>query len=173
METQKRAGFRLSDIPETLRREGLKATLAQFIKFGLVGVSNTLISLAVYYVCVNVFHLHHQLANLLGFLVGVVNSYYWNSRYVFQSGTRRTFSEHVKTFLRTVAGYGVTSYLLGAALLWLWVDKLGISENIAPIINLCFTVPLNFLINKFWAFRKPKSDDPPVTPDGGGGEANS
>lgn len=148
---------------ETIRKEGLKSTVLQFIKFGIVGVSNTLISLAVYYVCVNVFHLHHQVANFLGFVVGVVNSYFWNSRYVFKLGRRRTLSEHLVTFGKTVAGYGLTSYLLGAALLWLWVDVLHISENIAPLINLCFTVPLNFLVNKFWAFRKadaPASDTP-------------
>ena len=158
MEMQKKPGFQLSNIKETIRSEGLKSTIMQFIKFGIVGVSNTLISLGVYYVCVNVFHLHHQLANFLGFVVGVVNSSFWNSRYVFKMGRRRTFFEHLKTFARTVAGYGLTSYLLGAVLLWLWVDKLHISENIAPLINLCITVPLNFLVNKFWAFRKSPSE---------------
>lgn len=139
---------------ERMRGKGLRELAVQFIKFGIVGVSNTLISLAVYYVCFNLLHMHHQLANFLGFLIGVINSYFWNSRYVFKMGKHRTLLEHLSTFARTFAGYGLTSYLLGAALLWLWVDVLGISANLAPIINLVFTVPLNFIINKFWAFRK-------------------
>ncbi len=36
----------------------------------------------------------------------------------------------------------------------LWVDMLHISEFLAPVINLLFNVPVNFLINKFWAFKK-------------------
>ena len=150
-----------------LKGKDCKELVIQFIKFGIVGVSNTLISLAVYYVCFNLLHMHHQLANFLGFLIGVINSYFWNSRYVFKMGEHRSFLEHLKTFARTFAGYGLTSYLLGAALLWLWVDQLGISANLAPIINLFFTVPLNFLINKFWAFRKKPEQAAPSEPDAG------
>lgn len=158
METQSGGhhGFRLSQFKE----EGLKTVLVQFIKFGLVGVSNTLISLGVYYLCVYVFHWHYQLANLLGFIISVTNAYYWNSRYVFKMGKKRALADHAKTYLRTVAAYGGT-YLLSTALLWLWVDKLGISEGLAPLINLCITIPLNFLINKFWTFQKrPQSARP-------------
>ena len=28
-----------------------------------------------------------------------------------------------------------------------------VSEFVAPIINLLISVPINFVINKFWAFR--------------------
>lgn len=35
-----------------------------------------------------------------------------------------------------------------------WVQICYVSEWIAPIINLLVSVPLNFLINKFWAFKK-------------------
>ena len=38
-------------------------------------------------------------------------------------------------------------------LLWFWIDACGVSEYVAPIINLLVTVPLNFLLNKFWAFK--------------------
>ena len=40
----------------------------------------------------------------------------------------------------------------------LWVQVFHISEFIAPIINLLVSVPLNFIINKFWAFREKVSD---------------
>ena len=145
-----------------LKEKGFQDLLVQFVKFGIVGVSNTLISLAVYYLCFNVLHMHYQLANLLGFLISVTNAYYWNSRYVFKMGERRAFREHLKTYLRTVTAYGGT-YLLSVPLLWLWVDVLGIPENAAPLLNLCVTIPLNFLINKFWTFRK----KPAEAADGG------
>ena len=53
----------------------------QFIKFGIVGVSNTLISLAVYQLALNALGLHYLAANALGLVISVVNAYYWNNRY--------------------------------------------------------------------------------------------
>ena len=32
--------------------------------------------------------------------------------------------------------------------------RIRINQNLAPVINIFFTVPLNFLLNKFWAYRK-------------------
>ena len=55
----------------------------QFIKFGIVGVSNTLISLAVYQLALNALGLHYLAANALGLVISVVNAYYWNNRCVF------------------------------------------------------------------------------------------
>lgn len=125
----------------------------QFIKFSMVGVLNTLIDLAVYYLCLNVFKMHYQLATFLGFIISVTNAFALNGFFVFSNGETKTAFEWVKTYFRTVAGYSGT-YLLSAFLMWLWVDVLLISDTIAPILRLFVTVPLNYLINKFWTFKK-------------------
>ena len=128
------------------------AWVIQFIKFGIVGVSNTVISLGIYYLCVLCFNMHYQLANLLGFFLGSINSYYWNSRYVFKVRAQ-DLKTHLVLFSKTVAGYS-GAYFLGVILLWLWIDMLHISDRIAPLINICITVPLNFIAQKFWTYRK-------------------
>ena len=51
----------------------------QFIKFGMVGVSNTVVSLATYYLF-TFFGVHYLIANALGFvtgtlIIGTANSY--------------------------------------------------------------------------------------------------
>lgn len=119
----------------------------QFFKFGLVGISNTLISLICYYVLV-FFHVHYIIANTVGFIVGVLNSYYWNNRYVF---TDRKGGQLGAIFKMYIA-YGLT-FLLGTLLLYIMVDILRLSELIAPIINLTITVPINFALNKYWAMK--------------------
>jgi len=43
-------------------------------------------------------------------------------------------------------------------LLIFWVKVLHISEFIAPILNLLISVPLNFVINKYWAFKSSKKE---------------
>ena len=129
--------------------------LWQFIKFGFVGLSNTIISLGVYEVCVHFLHLHYLAANAIGLVISVVNAYYWNNRCVFGDGTKKTFAEHFRTYLKSLTAYGGT-FVLDSLLLMLWVEVIGVPEAIAPILNLMITIPLNFLVNKYWTFGKKK-----------------
>ena len=128
-------------------RASLVLFVKQFVKFGIVGVSNTLISLGVYYVLVYL-SVYYILAHVASFVVSVCNAYFWNSRYVF---SKKGGSE-VKPFIRTFVVYGGT-FLLSTGLLYVMVEMLFVSEWLAPLLNLCVTVPLNFLLNKYWAFR--------------------
>lgn len=125
------------------------ALVWQFIKFGIVGFSNTLISLAVYYILVFL-GWNYLLANTMGFLISVCNAFFWNYRYVFKDKTETSIP---KSFSKVFITYGI-SYLVSTFLIWLMVDILHISEWLAPLIRLVVTVPLNFVLNKLWAFRK-------------------
>ena len=78
----------------------------QFIKFGIVGVSNTLISLAVYQLALNALGLHYLAANALGLVISVVNAYYWNNRCVFGGGQKRPFLKHVALYFKSLTAYG-------------------------------------------------------------------
>lgn len=121
--------------------------IKQFIKFGIVGLSNTLISLAIYYVLIY-FKINYIIANTIAFIISVLNSYYWNSKFVFKKSDEGNLKPLIKTFM----SYG-TTFILSTILLFVMVDYLNISEIIAPILNLIITIPLNFLLNKFWAFK--------------------
>ncbi len=133
-------------------------TIVQFIKFGIVGVSNTVVGY-----CINIATLKmlekYQLswdyvaANLIAFFLSVLWSFFWNNRYVFtvQEGEeRKIFSTLIKTYI----SYGFTGIVMTNILSFVWIDILHISKYIAPIINLLFSVPINFIINKKWAFRE-------------------
>ncbi|MCI8514227.1 MAG: GtrA family protein [Lachnospiraceae bacterium] len=130
--------------------KNFKNTFFQFIEFGIVGVLNTAISLITYYICIH-FGMHYLLANTMGFIFGTANAYLWNSKIVFKKKEEENRSV-IKTGTKVFLVYGF-SYLLSTLLLALWVDVFGIPEKAAPIINVFITTPLNFLMNKFWAFR--------------------
>ena len=129
----------------------------QFVKFGIIGLSNTVIS---YILNVAVLLILSPFSvswdffagNMVGFLLSVLWSFYWNNRFVFtmQEGQRRSVW---KALLKTYLAYGFTGIILNDILSWLWITKFGISKFIAPVINLIVSVPLNFIINKLWAFR--------------------
>ena len=121
--------------------------IKQFIKFGLVGVSNTLISLGTYYL-LYFLGVNYLIANTAGFIISVLNSYYWNNKYVF----KKTQNGNLKPLIKTFMSYGVT-FLLSTALLFVMVQCAKISEVVAPVITLVITIPINFIMNKFWAFK--------------------
>ena len=126
--------------------------LQQFVKFGIVGLSNTLISYVIYVVMIFI-GAHYLLASILGFVVSVLNSFYWNNKYVFKlenEEKRNWFGTLIKTFI----SYAGTGLVLNNILLVLWVEILHFPELIAPLVNLLITIPLNFLLNKYWAYKK-------------------
>ena len=134
--------------------------MIQFVKFGIVGVSNTVISYVLYTVCllglrkVGILSgIDYIVAQVVQFILSVLWSFYWNNKYVFElkHGEKRSLWQ---SLLKTYVSYSFTGLFLSSILLVLWVQVCGISEFVAPIINLLVSVPLNFLINKFWAFKK-------------------
>lgn len=127
-------------------------TIFQFIKFGMVGVLNTLISTGIYYIFIYFNDNLYLLGHVVGFLVSVLNAYYFNQKFVFKTKIN-TLREHMKSLLKTYASYGST-FLLSVFLMWFLVSVSNVSKIIAPFLNLIVTTPINFLFNKFWSFRK-------------------
>jgi putative flippase GtrA len=128
-----------------------RATLWQFIKFGIVGFSNTLISYVIYSILVY-FGVDYLIGNIVGFIVSVLNSFYWNNKYVFKNNAENKISV-LKVLIKVFVSYGFTGLILNSILLVIWVDIIGISEYLAPVLNLIITIPINFLLNKLWAFK--------------------
>lgn len=145
--------------------EQMKNIMIQFMKFGLVGVSNTIISYVTYVFFLFLFESKqwflksdYLIAQMAGFVISVLWSFYWNNKYVFKTeeGECRFW---IRTLVKTYISYAFTGLFLNSVLSFIWVEMLGISKMIAPIINLVVSVPLNFLINKFWAFKNTKKKD--------------
>lgn len=132
-------------------KEELDALLRQFIKFGLVGVSNTVVSMVVYYIVLFIDPKLYMLGSILGTIVSIANAFYWNDKFVF-SGNRQDWRSKLKRLGKTYISYGGTS-ILSNVLLWVEVAFFGVSRAVAPIVNLLVTIPLNFIINKLWTFH--------------------
>lgn len=130
----------------------------QFVKFGMVGVTNTIISYAVYFVVLLSLKdievsWDYIVGNIISFVLSVLWSFYWNNRFVFKAkdGTSRNIWI---TLMKTYVAYGFTGIILSNVLSFLWIDKLCVSKYIAPILNLVISVPFNFIVNKKWTFKE-------------------
>lgn len=123
----------------------------QFFKFGLVGLSNTAVSMAVYYLFLWLNPDWYMVGSVLGTILSIANAFVWNDLFVF-TGNARDWKSIWKRLGKTYVSYGGTS-ILSNVLLWLEVAFLGVGKAIAPVVNLLVTIPLNFVINKLWTFR--------------------
>lgn len=161
-----------------------KKRLFQFTKFAFVGVLNAIISWSVYAVCIRI-GIHYIPATAIGFSISMINATFWNRRVVFKDDRQPWWRSFVKTYI----AYSVTALFLNSLLLHLWIDVLQVgryfvpaykwllkrgirvesgrrlAEYIAPFFNYCITVPLNYVLNKFWAFGLPKEKDRPSKPE--------
>lgn len=127
--------------------------LRQFVKFGLVGVSNTFVSLAVYYIFYFIHEDLYFLGHAVGFIVSVLNAFYWNSKFVFKDNKERN---NGPVLLKTYICYGAT-FLLSEFMVIAEVELFNISKIIAPVITLLVTIPLNYVLNKFFAYGEKKA----------------
>ncbi|WP_294572693.1 GtrA family protein, partial [uncultured Subdoligranulum sp.] len=132
--------------------EKIEGLLKQFIKFGLVGVSNTVVSMVVYYIVLFIDPALYLVGSILGTILSIANAFYWNDKFVF-TGNANDWRSKLKRLGKTYISYGGTS-ILSNVLLWIEVAFFGVSRAIAPIVNLLVTIPLNFVINKLWTFHK-------------------
>lgn len=125
--------------------------ITQFIKFGVVGLSNTAVAYLVYAACICA-GLNYIVANFLGFLISVYNAFYWSNKYVFPASQKEKRNEW-GALLKTYAAYSITGVFLNSALLYLLIECWQVNNYLAQAVCLLFTVPLNFVLNKFWSFK--------------------
>lgn len=125
----------------------------QFVRFLLVGLTGTVVQLAVYYFLVFRFgHEHYLWWNTIAYCACVIDLYFWNRAVVF-TGNKTNFG----TFLRSCACYGAT-YAMQQGLLLLFVDVLHFSSVISPLLAMLLSTPANFVLNKLFAFGEKKEE---------------
>jgi putative flippase GtrA len=121
--------------------------LVQFVKFGIVGVSNTLLTLVVYTVLLKVFGVWYLAASGIGFVVGAVNGFLLNRRW--------TFREHVGDALTPVRWGIVQTCGLGVdeGLLYLFVHDAHLDKLLAQVCATAVVTVSTFFVNRAWTFR--------------------
>jgi len=135
-----------SSVPRHVRRLNTPL-LVQFIKFGIVGISNTLLTFAVYTLLLKVFGVWYLAASAIGFTVGAINGFLLNRRW--------TFREHVGDALTPVRWAVVqgSGLALNEGLLFLFVHEAGLDKLLAQACATAIVTVLTFFANRAWTFR--------------------
>ena len=140
-------------------REEIWDKFIQFVKFAIVGFSNVIVSYGVYLAFFFLVQIagvlpdaDYLVAQLIGYILSIFWSFYWNRKYVFAEG--QNVVPWYQALMKSFIAYSFTGVFLNSVLSFLWVEIVGLSKVVAPVINLLINVPVNFVMNKFWAFKK-------------------
>jgi len=126
---------------------GRALVLVQFVKFGIVGVSNTLLTLAVYTLLLKVFGVWYLAASAIGFAVGAVNGFLLNRRW--------TFRGHVGDALTPVR-WGIVQtcgLAVNEGLLYVFVHDAQVDKLLAQVCATAVVTVSTFFVNRAWTFR--------------------
>ena len=131
--------------------------MVQVFLFGLVGFSSALVNLGIYNLVLWILQIlrwfpgfDFLVAQFFGFVISVAWAFWFNRRYVFRTPDAPWKESLIKVYIT----YSLTGIGLSSLLSLLWVHVCGFPKEIVTILNdtLCF--PVNFLLNKYWSFRK-------------------
>lgn len=121
----------------------------QFVKFGIVGVTSTLLDWGAYFLLTRYLLIYYLIAKALSFVLGVTNSYVWNRRWTFRSNDPKKFHEFSKFLVVALVGLGLNTLIMFIA-----VSRFHLSDIIGLIVSSVIVVCWNFLVNKLWTFRE-------------------
>ena len=125
-----------------------------FVKFLGVGVINTIIGTSIMFVFYNVFHFNYWISSASNYIVGGIISYFLNKNFTFKYGSGNLYvmiKFAVNVAVCYFIAYGVAKPLLVHILAGY---SPVIQENVAMVAGMGFYVILNYLGQRFFAFRK-------------------
>lgn len=125
-------------------------TIKQAIKYGIVGVANTLITALVIWVMMKLFGCSSVLSNAVGYAAGVINSFFLNKQWTFKAK-----GNWIGSALRFALAFGVC-YLFQLGVLLYLNRTLTIDPYYNQLIAMAFYTVANFLMNKYFTFKENK-----------------
>ena len=131
----------------TLARRLRAPLLIQFLKFGTVGVSNTLLTFAVYTFLLKVVGVWYLAASAIGFIVGATNGFLLNRRWTFRGHVGDAFTP-VRWGIVQGCGLG-----LNLGLLYVLVHDAGLDELLGQAFATAVVTVITFFVNRAWTFR--------------------
>ena len=146
-----------------------RTTAIQLLKYAIVGVSNSLITLIVIFICNEILALKPMLDDTIGYIAGVINSFIWNNEWVFKTHDTKILKEafpFLGGFLLCFGLQFVTLLIirnpmkdlavatLGSDFTLCGMDITSIGEYAAVIIGMAVYTLSNYAFNRCITFRK-------------------
>lgn len=123
------------------------------IKFLAVGVVNTLVGCGTMFLLYNMAHCSYWVSSAANYVVGGIVSFFLNKYFTFQNKTwewSQVWKFAVNVTVCYLLGYGLAKPLV----LHLLVGQaVNVQENVAMLVGMCLYTGLNYLGQRFFAFK--------------------
>ena len=127
-------------------RMALRTTLHQLARFGAVGLANTALGLAAIYACMFFFRVGPEMANMLGYGVGLSLGFWLNKRWTFANPRKIGHTAPRYALVVTL------SYLVNLALVSV-TSRNGMDPYVAQLCGVAPYTILCFLGCRFYVFQ--------------------
>ena len=132
----------------------VKKNVNQFIRFGMVGVCNTVIDFLIFWILHTFFDVNKYYAQIVSYCISVLNSYAMNKKFTFKVDEKANAAALLKFF--TVNLVSLSASLLVFRLLdGIIVTGYGskIDALAIKILATFVVTTINFLGSKLWVFK--------------------
>ena len=126
----------------------------ELIRYLIVGILTTVVSLGTYFLCVRTFlnpeaAIELQIANVISWVAAVTFAYVANRIYVFESKNQNILSEIALFFMARVG-----SLLMDMGIMFVLVTIMGVNDKIAKLAVQVVVTVANYILSKLFVFRK-------------------
>lgn len=125
--------------------------MIRFLKFGLVGIANTFITISVFAFLVMVLKLNYLWANMISYFCGMLNSYICNKNWVFQ-----VKDSDYTNYLKFIT-LNIVMLILNTMALYFLVEGLHFNKLASQVLVTFSLTALNYLFTKNWIFSLKES----------------
>ena len=131
----------------------------EIIRYLIIGVLTTVVSLITYYVCTFTFlnpekALQLQIANIISWIISVAFAYVTNRKFVFKSKSKKIKKEAV-----TFVSSRILTLLLDMAVMFIFVSVLHLNDKIFKIVSQVLVIVGNYILSKLFVFKKEVKDE--------------
>jgi len=122
--------------------------LLRFVRFGLVGVSNTAVDFVIFWLLSVVLSWSVYPSQVISYSTATVNSYVLNHKWTFKSGKKLGGAEFVKFVCVNLMSLGASLLLMR-----LFFGVMGLPKMVCKVLIAFFTIAINYLGNRLWVFK--------------------
>lgn len=122
--------------------------MLNFIKFCLVGGSNTLITLLSFYMFNKVLNINYLISSILSYVCGMLNSFVLNKLWTFRNNEKRFFPQLVKFII-----VNSISLCINLLLMYIITNKFHFDSMVSQVMATGLTIISNYGGSKLWVFK--------------------
>lgn len=128
-------------------------TYRELIVYCIIGGTGATLDFIIYSLLTKGVGIHYQVANIVSVSAGIINNFFWN--YYCNFKAKDKLLKRLGSFY-TVGMFGC---MLSALLLWIFIERFGITPIVAKLGTIVFVTVVQFLLNKFVTFKQTKEAD--------------